>query len=419
MNKDEHSDVEKIKKTVDPVNKDTKKKDKEKKDHTGGLIVVVLLLVLLILALLLLMKHPISFKKVNPPKGNDVVEPIATNNIIYHSMQFANFDNNQSEYKDNKIVKGKNNLKTPKDLGLVPTSDQYTFIGWTSDVYLPTVPQDPTMIDQNKLINSIQVADKDVHVYAVWSYKEPSQVLNQDSCVLTFNMNSVPADLYPTKTKTLKKNEPYTIAYMPESIVDGVAGIGWSKQPYPLLPALGTLPEEITQVTLKEDTTLYAIWGEDNNFDEIADCKELIKVKYVSEEENITYKEATYIYYYGMFDGVKVPRLFVEYIVPERAGYQFAGWEFKGIDPKTKKETLILCQSGEEVPVVNADQYRDQPLELRAKWSDGKDVIDTNDKPIPPTGDHSNRSGYVIILVISAAAIVILGVRAFKNKKNK
>lgn len=423
MKKDETNDLENKEMTKTTQNEEivegnVQENGKEKKDHTGGLIIIVLLLIAFILALLLLIKHPISFHTVHPAKPNDVVEPIAQKNIIYHSMQFAAFNQDQSEYKDNKVTEGKNTLKTPEELGLAPTSDQYTFAGWTTDVYLPTAPVQQEKVDKSKFIDHVDVADKDVHVYAVWAYRESPAIVDENTCVLTFHMNSVPADLYPTKTKTLNKGEPYTITYMPESIVDGVAGIGWSKQPYPLIPTLGTIPEEITQVSIKEDTTLYAIWGEDNNFDNIADCKELVNVKYVSKEEDITYKEGKYIYYYGNFDGVKVPRLFVEYITPEREGYQFAGWEFDGIDPKTNKETTILCQSGEEIPLVNVEQFQKGTLELRAKWTSGKEVVNTTDsKPVPPTGDQSNRSGYVLILVISAAFLIFLGIRQYKNKK--
>ena len=150
----------------------------------------------------------------------------------------------------------------------VPTWDGYKFMGWATEATAETA--------EYQASNSIMM-DRNITLYAVW------QAVPVETYTLTYDANggSFGADEtltipnLPADTYILTETEGYTAPTYGKYVL-----IGWSvNQSEDVIGAGEKIPDCTPDVTLNDanpSQTVYAVWGEDDNGDDIADAQQIV-----------------------------------------------------------------------------------------------------------------------------------------------
>ncbi|MBR5565006.1 MAG: leucine-rich repeat protein [Roseburia sp.] len=274
--------------------------------------------------------------------GLDAYQSSITLYAVWDNQYTATFNAGEGTFADDSAVsmaeytylEGLVELPVPERAG-------YDFAGWYCDAkFKKAVKKD------SKTGKYLATASDygDMELFAKWTGKKYNVVFNADANDATGKTNTQKNLVYGT-AKALTKNGFKRAGYV---------FIGWSLTP--ARNATGMTPEERVDYVNAEkvtgfgeytsNVTLYAVW--DNRFDVT------IYSNGGTFENGETEQTLEYIY----TKGVSLP-------IPERAGYDFAGWYY---DAKLKKAAKI--NKNTQTYLTATTDSKD--LELYAKWTGSK-----------------------------------------------
>ncbi len=217
------------------------------------------------------------------------------------------------------VVKGQNYTLV---VSPVPGHDKVSgrsvvFAGWTDNNQILNVQEADADVTLATTINSIAANHT---VYAVWGFDDDGNGkadFLDTKYTISYNANG--GNGAPAAETALAGSSPALSAVEPTYA--GNIFLGWSTDSAitgKVYKAGDTAPEAATAINnIAENTTVYAIWGEDSNNDGIADCKQ--------EKKTITYNAN---------GGVTAPEAYTDYVgtsvtLPTgltKEGYTFLGW---------------------------------------------------------------------------------------------
>ena len=163
--------------------------------------------------------------------------------------------------------------------------DEIIFIGWTEQ-------QDTTIYsghDQSSalppLLTSVAIEDDNVTVFALWGYDQNNNGIPdvyEDTFDLNYDTNGGNNDGPPTETLLLPNHYQLDSTTIPSHAADNgkdVVFIGWSLEPTPIYAGVDDKNEVasklVTDIDIVDtDVTVYAVWGYDEDGDNIPDILE-------------------------------------------------------------------------------------------------------------------------------------------------
>lgn len=274
------------------------------------------------------------------------------------------------------------------------------FAGWTAEPVSGILSKGDTAPEY---LTEVTFADADITVYAAWGYDENGDGqadVNEETYTLTYDANG--GTEAPEAVSGLLAQKDYILSTQApkHDAVDGkaVVFIGWTAEKDSKIYAKGeTLPAAITKTNIEGDTTVYAVYGYDEDGNGKPDVTETyVTLTYAANGgEGAPASETK-----ALSDGSAA--FTVSSTAPTRSEYTFKGWstaadgkvQYQAGDKLTLTENTTLYAVWELNPLVkytityNANGGKDAPAAQSVESRTGSGVLVLS-KDVP------TREGYI------------------------
>jgi len=174
---------------------------------------------------------------------------------------------------------------------IIPTHDadgsgvEIIFIGWTAQQDTTIYSKDDEATSLPPLLTIVQIVDDNVTVFALWGYDQNDNGIPdiyEDTFTLDYDTNGGNNNGPPMETFLLPNHYQLNSTVIPTHAVDSgknVLFIGWAAEPTPIYSGTDDKDELVSKLItaidiVDNDITVYAVWGYDEDGDNIPDIME-------------------------------------------------------------------------------------------------------------------------------------------------
>lgn len=280
-------------------------------------------------------------------------------------------------------------LDTSKPTHADAEGKKVVFAGWTAEPVKGILSKGDAAPEY---LTEVTIADADITVYAAWSYDENGDGeadVNEETYTLTYDANG--GTEAPEAVSGLLAQKDYILSTQApkHDAVDGkaVVFIGWTAEKDSKIYAKGeTLPAAITKTDIEGDTTVYAVYGYDEDGNGKPDVTETyVTLTYAANGgEGAPASETK-----ALSDGSAA--FTVSSTAPTRSEYTFKGWS-------TAADGKVQYQAGDKLSLTeNTTLYAVWELNPLVKYTITYNANGGKDAPAAQSVESRTGSGVLVL----------------------